>query len=133
MIRVLVADDHGTVRKGLESLLSSTRDMEWVGSAEDGRRAVSLAAERAPDVVVMDLSMPVLDGIGATRRIRAMSPRTKVLVLTGLVDRQRITDALAAGAVGVVAKDADPAELLAGIRCAAGGDAPPCGRSEVGR
>jgi DNA-binding NarL/FixJ family response regulator len=124
MIRVLLADDHGLVRAGLQELLAAAPDIEVVGAAAGGLEAVELAARERPDVVLMDLSMPGLDGIGATRRIQEESPASEVVILTSFSDRERITDALDAGAVGYLLKDADPDELLRGVRAAAVGESP---------
>jgi DNA-binding NarL/FixJ family response regulator len=119
-IRVLIADDHAVVRTGIAHVLATAGDIELVGAAGDGAEAVALAARCAPDVVVMDLSMPQLDGIEATRGIRESVPEARVVILTAFSERDRILQALAAGAVGYLLKDAEPAELLAGIRAAAG-------------
>ena len=100
MIRVLIADDHGVIRDGLGRLVGDQDDMELVGAATDGADAVRIARAERPDVVLMDLEMPVLDGIEATRRILAELPGTAVLVLTSFSDRRRIVGALDAGAVG---------------------------------
>ena len=124
IIRVLLADDHAIVRAGIEQALRSFEDVELVGSAPSGAEAVTLAAERRPDVVLMDLQMPEVDGIEATRLIVDACPATRVVVLTAFSDRTRILDALDAGASGYLLKDADPDELLAGIRAAAAGGAP---------
>jgi DNA-binding NarL/FixJ family response regulator len=124
MIRVLLADDHGLVRAGLQELLAAAPDIEVVGAAAGGLEAVELAARERPDVVLMDLSMPGLDGIAATRRIQDESPASEVVILTSFSDRERITDALDAGAVGYLLKDADPGELLRGVRAAAVGESP---------
>src|SRR5439155_11436528 len=94
MIRVLIADDHAIVRTGLAQLLGTTEDLRLVGEAADGAQAVALAAELRPDVVLMDLSMPGLDGVAATARILAADPQTHVLVLTSFSDQNRILDAL---------------------------------------
>src|SRR3954463_3883051 len=99
--------------------------MEVAGMAASGREAVRLAEEQQPDVVLMDLSMPDLDGIGATRELRRRAPDTQVVVLTSFSDRDRILDALDAGAGGYLLKDAEPDELLRGIRAAGRGGAPP--------
>jgi DNA-binding NarL/FixJ family response regulator len=123
-VRVLLADDHALVRAGLASLLDETEDVTVVGQAGDGAAAVELARETEPDVVLMDLSMPVLDGVEATRRLLAEAPGTRVLVLTSFSDRERVHDALDAGAIGYLLKDADPRDLVAAIRAAARGDAP---------
>jgi len=124
VIRVLVADDHQLVRAGLQSLLDGVDDMTVVGAAADGAEAVDLVAGTRPDVVLMDLSMPGVDGVEATRRILGGHPDTAVVVLTSYADRDRILDALDAGAIGYLLKDAEPAELLQGIRSAARGESP---------
>lgn len=124
MIGVLVVDDHSVVRRGLEQLLGSHPEMSVVGTAEDGEQAVRLAAELRPDVILMDLSMPVLDGVQATKQITAAAPDISVVVLTSFSDQRRILDALAAGAAGYILKDADPDELIAAVLAAAKGGSP---------
>jgi DNA-binding NarL/FixJ family response regulator len=124
MIRVLLADDHGVIRDGLGRLISSLEDIELVGTAADGVEAVALAAELAPDVVLMDLEMPRLDGIEATRQVLADHPRTAVLVLTSFSDRPRILGAIEAGACGYLLKDVAADEVAEGIRAAARGESP---------
>jgi DNA-binding NarL/FixJ family response regulator len=124
VIRVLVADDHGVVRAGLQQLLATADDIEVVGSAADGEEAVRLAASAGPHVVLMDLSMPRVDGIEATRRIVAADPQARIVVLTSFSDRDRIMEALDAGAVGYLLKDAEPDEVLRGVRAAARGESP---------
>lgn len=124
MIRVLVADDHAVVRKGLSGLIESTPDLEVVAVARDGREAVELVREHRPDVAVMDLQMPVLDGVEATRAIVAEDLGTEVLVLTSFSDHARIDAAVEAGAVGYLLKDAEPEVLLDGIRAVARGESP---------
>jgi DNA-binding NarL/FixJ family response regulator len=124
MIRVLVADDHGLVRAGLERLLSGADDIEVIGTAAGGREAIDRAAERSPDVVLMDLSMPDLDGIAATREVLQRCPDCQVVILTSFSDRDRIVAALEAGAIGYLLKDAEPEELLRGVRAAARGESP---------
>jgi DNA-binding NarL/FixJ family response regulator len=124
MIRVLIVDDHAVVRAGLEQLLGTAADIEVVGTASDGSAAVDAVAGAAPDIVLMDLSMPVMDGVEATRRITAQHADAQVVVLTSFSDQQRILDALGAGASGYVLKDADPEELLSAIRVAAAGGSP---------
>jgi DNA-binding NarL/FixJ family response regulator len=124
MIRVLLADDHAVVRAGLELLLETTDDIDVVATAADGEAAVALTTEHRPDVVLMDLSMPGLDGIEATRRIVADEADAQIVVLTSLSDRERIVAALEAGATGYLLKDAEPDELIRGIRAAARGEAP---------
>jgi DNA-binding NarL/FixJ family response regulator len=124
MIRVLLADDHKLVRAGLAALLDSTDDLSVVGEAENGRRAVELAAELLPDVILMDLSMPVMDGVEATREVIRGRSESIVVVLTSFSDQTRVSDALRAGAVGYLLKDSDPRDLLAAVRSAAEGHAP---------
>jgi DNA-binding NarL/FixJ family response regulator len=124
VIRLLIADDHAVVRHGLAQLVATFADVEVVGAAADGEAAVALCAERGPDVVLMDLEMPVLDGIEATRRIKASQPDVAVVVLTSFSDRERILDALDAGAAGYLLKDVEPEELEKAIAAAARGEAP---------
>ena len=124
MIRVVVAEDHAMVRSGLVELLSAAEDIDVVGTAGNGEEAVGAVAELAPDVVLMDISMPVLDGIAATRRVTAAADGPRVVVLTSFSDRDRILGALDAGAVGYLLKDAEPEELVRGVRAAARGESP---------
>ena len=124
MIRVVIADDHAVVRHGLRQLLSTFADVELVGDAADGEAAVALCAERRPDVVLMDLEMPEVDGVEATRRIKSENPAAAVVVLTSVSDRDRIMRALDAGAAGYLLKDVEPEELRKAIEAAARGDAP---------
>jgi DNA-binding NarL/FixJ family response regulator len=124
VIRVLVVDDHAMVRTGLASVLRSGGDIEVVAEAADGRAAVAEAIGTVPDVVLMDLSMPVLDGVGATREVLEAVPGTRVVVLTSFSDRDRVQRALEAGAVGYQLKDAEPEVLLAAVRAAARGHVP---------
>jgi DNA-binding NarL/FixJ family response regulator len=124
VIRVLVADDHAVVRTGLTQLVGTFDGVELVGAAANGEEAVALCAERSPAVVLMDLEMPVLDGIEATARITAEHPEVAVVVLTSFSDRDRILRALDAGAVGYLLKDAEPEELARAIHAASRGDAP---------
>ena len=124
MIRVAVADDHGVLRDGLAGVIGAQPDMELVATAADGAEAVAMCRSTTPDVVLMDLEMPVLDGIEATRAILADAPKTAVLVLTSFSDRRRITSALDAGAVGYLLKDASADEVVRGIRTAAEGGSP---------
>jgi DNA-binding NarL/FixJ family response regulator len=115
-IRVLLVDDHAVVRAGLRLFLADQADLEVVGEAEDGASAVARAQELVPDVVLMDLRMPVLDGIEATRQIRAALPQTAVVVLTTYTDTTNIGQAIAAGAIGYIPKDVPPPELAATVR-----------------
>jgi DNA-binding NarL/FixJ family response regulator len=124
MIRVVLADDHGVIRDGLGRLIAGLDDIELVGTAIDGLDAVERCAELMPDVVLMDLDMPRLDGIGATRRILADHPRTAVLVLTSFSDRARILGEIEAGACGYLLKDVAADEVAEGIRAAARGESP---------
>lgn len=112
------------MRTGLTQLLSAVDDVELVGSASDGEQAVALCAELDPDVVLMDLEMPTLDGIEATRRIKAAQPDVAVVILTSFSDRERILRALDAGAVGYLLKDAEPDELTRAVHAASKGEAP---------
>jgi DNA-binding NarL/FixJ family response regulator len=124
MIRLMLAEDHSLVRAGLADLVGNVADFELVAAAADGAEAVALAAEHNPDVVLMDLLMPELDGIEATRRIVEAHPAVQVVVLTSFSDRERILEALDAGAIGFLLKDAEPDELFRGIRAAARGESP---------
>lgn len=124
MIRVLVVDDHRVVLAGLARLIEAAEDMEVVGLASDGDVAAEMAGRTRPDVVLMDLSMPRVDGIAATRRVLELSPGSHVLVLTSFSARERIVDALQAGAVGYMLKDSEPDDLLKALRAAARGESP---------
>ena len=124
MIRVLIADDHGVIRDGLGRLIGALPDMEVVGLAADGAQAVELCRTAEPDVVLMDLEMPGVDGIEATRRILVDRPAAAVLVLTSFSDRPRILGALEAGACGYLLKDVDADQGAEGIRAAARGESP---------
>ena len=115
-IRVLIADDHGVVRQGLRAFLEAQSDIEVVGEAGDGSEAVRLADDLRPDVLVMDVVMPRLDGIEAIRRIRASGVPAKVIVLTSFADDQKVFAAVRAGASGYLLKDVRPDELGEAIR-----------------
>lgn len=123
MIRVLIADDHPVYRRGLELMLRDAEGIELVGSAPSGKEAVDQARTSAPDVVLMDLSMPGIDGYEATRRITEASTQTTVLVLTMYEDDRSLAAALHAGASGYLVKGADLDEITAAIHTAARGDA----------
>jgi DNA-binding NarL/FixJ family response regulator len=123
-IRVLIVDDHEIVRVGIGRLLDASDGIEVVGLACDGEEAIERSAECEPDVVLMDLQMPRLDGIAATQAITGDDDAPRVVVLTSFSDRRRITEALDSGAVGYLLKDSDPDELLAGVRAAADGASP---------
>lgn len=124
MIRVLLVDDQHLVRAGLRMLCESDAGIEVVAEADNGRDAVRLASELRPDVVMMDLRMPGMDGTTATARIHAAHPACRIVVVTTFDDDDHLYPALAAGACGFLVKDAAPAELLAGIHRAADGDSP---------
>jgi DNA-binding NarL/FixJ family response regulator len=124
MIRVAIVDDHAVVRQGLAQLLGSEADIEIVGTATNGDEAHALLSAASPDVFLMDLSMPEVDGVEATRRIIADAPEVNVVVLTSFADRQRILDALEAGASGYLLKDGDPAQVADAVRAAAAGNSP---------
>jgi DNA-binding NarL/FixJ family response regulator len=121
---VLVADDHRIVRAGLELLLSAMADIECVGVAGDGAAAVAMVRSLDPDVVLMDLSMPGMDGIAATAAIRAAGLRSRVVALTTFAEAERVTRAIDAGACGYLLKDSDPKGLADAIRAAHAGGAP---------
>jgi DNA-binding NarL/FixJ family response regulator len=123
-IRVLLCDDHSVVREGLSRLLSSAEGIEVVGMAADGAEGVAAAVALRPDVILMDLAMPNVDGVTATRRITLEAPDARVVVLTSFSDNARIHDALDAGARGYLLKDAEASEVVRAIRAAARGEAP---------
>jgi DNA-binding NarL/FixJ family response regulator len=120
--RVLLVDDHPMVRRGLRGFLELFDDLEVVGEAGDGVTALALAATTAPDVVVMDLRLPRLDGIEATRELRARQPGVEVVALTGTVDEEQVMAAIQAGAAGFVLKDAEADDIAAAIRAARAGE-----------
>jgi DNA-binding NarL/FixJ family response regulator len=124
MISLVIADDHRVVRTGLEQLVGTFDDVEVVGAGANGAEAVDICAAARPNVALIDLEMPILDGIEATRRIRGVSPTTNVIVFTSFSDRERILGALDAGAVGYLLKDAEPEEIHRAIRAAMRGEAP---------
>ena len=124
MITVLIADDHVVVRRGLAGLIAEQPDMDLIAQAGDGVSAVQLTIEHRPDVALLDLQMPGLDGIDATREIRAACPQTQVAILTSFTEPSRIRAVLDAGAIGYLLKDAEPEELIAGIRLVAAGASP---------
>ncbi|HTZ50600.1 MAG TPA: response regulator transcription factor [Spirochaetia bacterium] len=116
LIRILIADDHAIVRKGLKALLATEKDMTVAGEAENGAEAVDKAAELEPDVILMDIVMPEMDGIEATRRITARRPEARVLVLTSFAADDKVFPAVKAGALGYLLKDSSPEQLLEAIR-----------------
>jgi NarL family two-component system response regulator LiaR len=119
--RILITDDHGVVRQGLRMFLSLDPDLEVVGEAENGREALALARELEPDVVLMDLLMPVMDGIEATEAIRSELPEVEVIALTSVLEDASVTGAVKAGAIGYLLKDTDADELRRAIKAAAEG------------
>lgn len=121
-IRVLVVDDHTIVRDGIYSLLSLTPDIEVIGEAINGREALEMARKLSPDVVLMDIAMPLMDGIEATRRIRKDLPEVKVLILTQYEDSEHVFPIIEAGACGFISKIAASSELTSGIRSVHHGD-----------
>ena len=121
MIRVMVVDDHDFVRSTMCDLIEETDDMQVVGEAENGAEALPTARRTGPEVVLMDLSMPVKNGIDATRELTAALPALRVIVLTTSTNGQDVHDAAAAGAVGFLAKGADPDEILDAVRRAGRG------------
>jgi NarL family two-component system response regulator LiaR len=123
VIRVLVADDHAVVREGLRTFLRLQKGIEVVGEAADGEQAVAEAVRLAPDVVLMDLVMPQLDGIEAMRRIRAEVPAARVIVLTSFGDDDKLLPAVRGGAAGFLLKSVQPRELVRAIRAAHAGEA----------
>jgi DNA-binding NarL/FixJ family response regulator len=124
VIRIVIVDDHKVVRSGLEQLIDTFDDVELVGAASNGKEAIERCEACLPDVVLMDLEMPVMDGIEATRRIRSELPTTHVVIFTSFSDRTRIVQALDAGAIGYLLKDAEPEELHRGVLAAARGESP---------
>jgi DNA-binding NarL/FixJ family response regulator len=116
MIRVLIADDHHVVRRGLLFFLKTQKDMDVVGEATNGKEAVELTAKLRPDVVLMDLVMPIMDGIQATKKIKAQYPQTQVLMLTSFSDCDHVIPAIEAGAAGYQLKDIEPDDLVESIR-----------------
>ncbi|MEA2155455.1 MAG: hypothetical protein QOE11_1595 [Solirubrobacteraceae bacterium] len=123
MIRVLIADDHAVVRQGLRTFLELHDDIEVVGEAPDGERALEAVAALAPDVVLMDLVMPGLGGVGAIQRMRELGSAARVIVLTSFLDEDKVLPAVRAGAAGYLLKDTEPSELVRAIRIVDGGEA----------
>jgi DNA-binding NarL/FixJ family response regulator len=124
VIRVLLADDHAVVRQGLRTFLDLQDDIEVVAEADDGAAAVDAAERTQPDVILLDLVMPGVDGVGALKRLRAAGSRARVIVLTSFGDDDKLFAALRAGAAGYLLKDVQPAELVRAIRSAHDGNSP---------
>ena len=124
MIRVLIVDDHALVRRGLSDLLGAADGIDVVGSIPDGSQAAAAVTGLEPDIVLMDLSMPGLDGIEATRAVLAVRPGTKVIMLTSFSENARIMAALEAGAVGYLLKDAEPDDIVRALHDAVAGGVP---------
>jgi DNA-binding NarL/FixJ family response regulator len=120
-LRVVIADDQTSVREGLVLLLDGLPDIEVVGSASDGEQALRVVAEQRPDAILLDLRMPVLDGIGAARRLTAEHPDVAIVVLTTYIDEHLVLDALRAGARSYITKDADRTDIARALHAAAGG------------
>ena len=123
MIRVLVVDDHAVVRQGLRTFFELQDDIEVVGEAADGEQALQVAAELEPDVALVDLVMPRLDGVATIERLRATGSTARVIVLTSFLDEDKVLPAVRAGAAGYLLKDVEPGELVRAIRAVDGGDA----------
>ena len=121
-IRVLLVDDHAVVRKGLRGFFDQLDDIEVVGEASDGSEGVALARRHKPDVVLMDLLMPNMDGVTAIGRIKAELPETEIVTMTSFIEEEKVTAALEAGASGYVLKDAEADEVAQAIRAAYGGE-----------
>jgi DNA-binding NarL/FixJ family response regulator len=124
VIRVLLADDHAVVRQGLRTFLDLQDDIEVVAEAGDGEAALDAAQRTDPDVILLDLVMPKLDGVGALKRLRERESRARIIVLTSFGDDDKLFAALRAGAAGYLLKDVEPPELVRAIRAAAAGNAP---------
>lgn len=120
---LIIVDDHAIVRQGVRAFLDTQPDLKVVGEAESGEEAIRLAAEQAPDVVLMDLVMPGMDGVEATRRVKQVSPRSRVIVLTSYHQDEHIFPAIRAGALSYLLKDVAPPELAEAVRKAARGEA----------
>jgi DNA-binding NarL/FixJ family response regulator len=123
-VRVLIVDDHPMVRRGLSELFDGESDIEVIDAVGSGEQAVAVSLAARPDVVLMDVSMPDMDGIEATRRLLEVRPEARVVMLTSFADHERVMEALDSGAIGYLLKDAESDELLRGVRAAARGESP---------
>jgi DNA-binding NarL/FixJ family response regulator len=128
MIRVMLVDDHQPVRAGLQLLLATVDDIQVVGEATDGDEAIGVASDTDPEVVLMDLCMPGMGGLETTRVLHEHMPEVQVVILTSCDDQNVVLEAIDAGAVGYLLKDADPEDVVRGVRAAASGGAPISGR-----
>jgi len=115
MIQVLIVDDHAIVRRGIKALLAETDDIQVVGEADNGLEAIHLSKELEPHVILMDLLMPIMDGIEATRQITAGQPQMRVVAMTSFIYHEKIIPAIKAGAVGYVMNESGPSELIQSI------------------
>ena len=122
-ITVIIVDDHAIVRQGLRTYLQLQPDIEVVGEAANGREALALVGDKLPDIVLMDLVMPVMDGVEATRAVRSLSPNTRVIVLTSFSEDEKVFASIKAGAQGYLMKDVHPSDLVAAIRTVNRGEA----------
>ena len=123
-VRLLIADDHALVREGMRAMLASEQNLEVVGEAENGREALELCRELRPDLILMDVRMPEMDGLAATREIKGEYPETRILILTTHESPEYLMDAIRAGAAGYVLKDASKQRLLDAVRRAISGESP---------
>jgi DNA-binding NarL/FixJ family response regulator len=115
-IKIVIADDHHIVRKGLTLFINTQEDMEVIGEAKNGQEAVEITNKLQPDIVIMDLSMPILDGLQATKRIKENNPEMKIMILTSFSDQDHVIPALEAGAAGYQLKDSNPDDLIIAVR-----------------
>lgn len=122
-ISILIVDDHQVVRQGVKVFLDSQVDMLVIGEAESGEQAIKVCQDAAPDVVLLDLLMPGMDGVETTRRLKAISPRTQIVILTSYLDHEHVLPAMRAGAISYILKDISPTDLIATVRKAARGEA----------
>ncbi len=122
-LRIVLAEDHHTVREGIKLLVNSQPDMEVVGEADDGEKVVALVADLAPDIILMDIAMPNVNGLRATKRLRSTNPHVKILMLTRHTDDGYLQQLIGAGANGYILKQSAPNELVKAIKCVANGDA----------